>query len=91
MNYLIDPTFDKFHRLFVLAFQNEEDRSSFSKYYTPTVEINDYNVLIDQKTFLEIPIKNKEETDEAIAELIRNSNYTTGNLLDYEYFQLTIN
>ena len=91
MNYLIDPTFDKFHRLFVLVFQNEEDRSSFSKYYTPTVEINYYNVLIDQKPFLEIPIKNKEETDEAIAELIRNSNYTTGNLLDYEYFQLTIN
>ena len=91
MNYLIDPTFDKFHRLFVLVFQNEEDRSSFSKYYTPTVEINYYNVLIDQKPFLEISIKNKEETDEAIAELITNSNYATGNLLDYEYFQLTIN
>ena len=79
MNYLIDLTFNKVHRLFVLAFQNEEDRSLFSKYYTPTVEINYYNVF-------EIPVKNKEDTYEAIIELIRNSDYTTGNILDYEYF-----
>ena len=86
LNYLIDPTFNKVHRLFVLAFENEEDRSSFSKYYTPTVEIKDCNVLIDQKPFFEIPIKNKEETYKRIIQLIRDSNYTTGNLLDYEYF-----
>ena len=87
MNYLIDATFNKVNRLFVLALENEEDRSSFSKYYTPTVEIKDYNVLIDQKPFFELPIKNKEEAYEAIIELIRNSDYTTGNLLDYEYFK----
>ena len=86
LNYLIDPTFDKVDRLFVLAFENEEYRSSFNKYYSCTVEIKYYNVLIDQKPFFEIPIKNKEETYEAITELIRNSDYTTGNLLDYEYF-----
>ena len=86
MNYLIDPTFTKVNRLFVLAFGNEEDRSSFSNYYELKVKIKDYNVLIDQKPFLEIPIKNKEETYEAIIELIRNNDYTTGNLLDYEYF-----
>ena len=34
-----------------MAFPNEEDRSSFSKYYTPTVEIKDYNVLIDLQPF----------------------------------------
>ena len=27
LNYLIDPKFDKIHRLFALAFENEEDRS----------------------------------------------------------------
>ena len=47
LNHLIDPTFDNRNRLFVLAFENEEDRLSFSKYYTPAVEIKDYNVLID--------------------------------------------
>ena len=57
LNYLIDPTFSMVSRLFVMAFENEEDRSSFSKYYTPTVRIKDYNILIDQKAFFEIPVK----------------------------------
>ena len=35
LNYLIDATFNKVIRLFVLSFENEEDRTSFSKYYTP--------------------------------------------------------
>ena len=34
LSYLIDPTFNKANRLFVLSFGNEEDRTSFSKYYT---------------------------------------------------------
>ena len=29
LNYLIDPTFTKVNRLFVLSFENEEDRTSF--------------------------------------------------------------
>ena len=43
-------------------------------------------MLIDQKPFFEIPIKNKEKTYQAITELIRNNDYATGNLLDYDYF-----
>ena len=65
LNFLIDTTFNNVNRLFVLAFQNEEDRRSFSKYNTPTVEIKDYNVIIDGEPFYEIPIKNKEETYKA--------------------------
>ena len=52
LNYLIDPTFSKVDKLFVLSFENENDRISFSKYYTPKVEIKDFNVLIDGKSFL---------------------------------------
>ena len=52
LNYLIDPTFNKVNRLFVLSFENEEDRTSFSKYYTPKVEIKNFNVLINGKNFL---------------------------------------
>ena len=51
LNFLIDPTFNNVNRLFVLAFPNEEDRRSFSKYYTPTVEIKDYNVIIDGESY----------------------------------------
>ena len=72
LNFLIDPTFNNVNRLFVLAFPNEEDSRSFSKYYTPTVEIKDYDVIIDGEPFYEIPIKNKEEPYKAITELIRN-------------------
>ena len=56
LNFLIDPTFNNVNRLFVLAIPNEGNRSNFSKYYTPTVEIKYYNVLIDLQLY-EIPIK----------------------------------
>ena len=72
--------------MFVLSFENENDRTSFSKYYVPNVQIKDFNVLIDGKSFFDMPIKNGEETYEQIIEMGRNNDYTTGNLLDYEYF-----
>ena len=86
LNYLIDPTFTKANRLFVLSFENEEDRTSFSKYYVPTVEKKNFNVLIDGKSFFDVPVKNKEEAYEKIMSIGKNNDYTTGNLLDYEYF-----
>ena len=51
LNYLIDPTYNKVNRLFVLSFENEDDRPSFSKYYTSKVEIKVFNVLINGKSF----------------------------------------
>ena len=33
-----------------------------------------------------MPVKNKEEAFEKIIEISKNNDYTTGNLLDYEYF-----
>ena len=62
LNYLIGPIFSRVNELFVLSFQNEEDRISFSKYYTTSFEIKDFNVLIDGKNFFDLTIKNKEET-----------------------------
>ena len=47
LNYLIDPTFTKVNRLFILLFEYKEDRTSFSKYYVQKVEIKDFNVLND--------------------------------------------
>ena len=43
-------------------------------------------MLVDGKRFFEMPIKIDEETFEQIIEMGRNNDYTTGNLLDYEYF-----
>ena len=92
LNYLIDPTFNKVNRLFVLSLENEDDATSFSKYYTPKVEIKDLNVLIYGKSFFDVPVKNKEETHEKIIEMCKNNDYTAGNLLYYgsflKYYQL---
>ena len=51
LNYLIDPTFTKVNRLFVLSFKNDDDRTSYSKYYEPSVQIKYYTVLIDARKF----------------------------------------
>ena len=85
LNYLIDPTFTNVNRLFVLSFTRNnagDNRDSFSHYYVPNVEIEDFNVLIDGKGFFDLPVKNEEETYEKIIEMTKNNDYTTGNLLD---------
>ena len=86
LNHLIVSTFTKVNRLFVLSFKNKEDRTSFSKYYVPKVEVKDFNVLIDGKSFFDVPIKDKEEVYEKIMSIGKNNDHTTNNLLDYEYF-----
>ena len=76
LNYLSDPMFNKVNRLFVLSFENEDDgRTSSSKYYTPKIETKDFNVLIDGKRFLNLPISNKEEAYEKIIEMSKNNDY----------------
>ena len=85
LNYVIDTTFSKVNRLFVLSLKNEKDRTSFSKYYVPKVEIKNFNVLIDEKHFFDVPAKNKEEAYEKIMSINKNDDYRTGNLLDCEY------
>ena len=41
LNILIDPTFTNVNRLFVLAYQNADDRQSFSQFYLPKVLLKD--------------------------------------------------
>ena len=79
LNYLIDPAFTKANRLFVLSFENENDRTSFSKYYVPNVQIKDFHVLIDGKSFFNIPIK-YDKIYEQIIKARRTNDHTTGNL-----------
>ena len=87
-NYLIDATFNKVNRLFVnRSIKDEDDRTSFSNYCTSIATIKYCKVLIDGKSFFDVPISNKEEAYEKIIEISKNNNYTTENLLlDYEYF-----
>ena len=52
LNILIDLTFTNANRLFVLAYQNADDRQSFSQFYLPRVMVKDFNVIIDKLAFL---------------------------------------
>ena len=52
LHYLVNRNFQGVNRLFVLSFENEDNRISHSTYYLPKVELKDYNVVIDGKTFL---------------------------------------
>ena len=61
LNYLIDPTFTNVNRLFVLSLENKDDRTSFSKYYVPKIEIKGFNVLIDGKPFFEILVMTTQQ------------------------------
>ena len=47
LNILIDPTFTNANRFFVLAYQNADDRQSFSQFYLPNVMVKDYNVIMN--------------------------------------------
>ena len=87
LNILIDPTFTNVNRLFVLAYQNVDDRQSFSQFYLPNVMVKDYNVIIDKLAFFDLPIKTEEEAYEKIIDISRNNECTTGDLLDYDYFK----
>ena len=78
------------NRLFVLPFSrnsNTDNRDSFSHSYVPNIEIKDFNVLIDGKSFFDLPVKNEEETYEKIIDMSNNNDYTNGNLLDFAYFK----
>ena len=89
LNYLINPSFQGVNRLFVLSFENENDRTSHSTYYLPKVEIKDYNVKIDGRNFFDQPINSMNKTYENIRKIAtsKGDDYTTGCLLDYPYFK----
>ena len=76
LNYLIDPTFTNVNRLFVLLFARNVLGDN-----------RDFNVLIDGKSFFDLPVKNEEEAYKKIIEMSNNNDYTTGNLLDFVYFK----
>ena len=60
--------------------------NNFSHYYVPNTKIKESNVLIDGKSFFDLPVKNEEEAYEKIMKMSNNNDYTTGNLLDFVYF-----
>ena len=90
LDYLSYPTFTNVNRLFVLSFARNvlgENRDSISNYYVSNIKIKEFNVLIDRKSFFDLPVKNEEEAYEKIIEVSNNNDYTTGSLLDVASFK----
>ena len=89
LEYLIDPSFQRVNRLFVLLFGNRADREVHTVYFLPKVEIKDCNVMIDRRNLFNQPIKNDQITYDNIRKIVtgQGGDYTTGCLLDYIYFK----
>ena len=89
LDFLIDPSFQGVNRLFVLSFEYDDGRESHKQYYLLTVEIKDYNVMIDGRNFFDQAIENDLKTYDNIRKIAtgQGDGYTTGSLLDYPYFK----
>ena len=77
LHFLIDPSFQGVNRLFLLSFENENGRENYNRYYLPTVEMKDYNVMIDGRIYDNIRNIAPGQGDD----------YKTGFLLDYPQFK----
>ena len=57
LNHLVEPSFQGVNRLFVLAFEDDTQKTSNERYYLPNVEIKVSNIMIDGKNFFDQLIK----------------------------------
>ena len=72
-----------------MSVKDDDSRESHNQFYLPTVQIKDYNVIIDGRNFLDQLIKNDLKTYDNIKKIVtsQGDDYTTGWLLDYSYFK----
>ena len=73
----------------VLSFKNVSGWESYKQYHLPTVEIKNYNVMIDGGNFFDRPIKKDLKTFDNIRKISTalGDDYTIGCLLDYPHFK----
>ena len=62
LDFLIDPDFQGVNSLFVLLFENADNRNVHTGYYLQKLEIKYYNVMIDGKIFFTQPVENDIRT-----------------------------
>ena len=77
LNHLVELSFQGVNRLFVLAFENDDQRTRTNGYYLPNED------------FFDQAIKDNKVTYENIRKIAtgQEDDYTTGCLLDYPYFK----
>ena len=92
LNHLAEPSFQGVNRLFVLAFENDTQRTSHTGYYLRKVEIKNYNVTINGENLFDQPIKDNKVIYENIRKVAtgRGDDYKTGCLLDFNTLKIAI-
>ena len=69
LNYLVDPSFQGVNKTFVRSFENTTDRAAHTIYYLTTVEIKDYNLMIDGRNFSYQSVKSNLRTYDNIRKI----------------------
>ena len=88
----LDPSFQGVNRLFVTAYNSangQPTRNGQRKYYLPRIDLNKYNVIIDERNFYDNPIESDIEKYRELKKVMigKGEDYTTGSLLDFNYFK----
>ena len=91
LKHFVETSFQGVKRLFVLAFENDTQRTSHTGPYLPNVEIKNYNVMINGENFFDQPIKMNKVTYGNIRKVAtgQGDDFTTGCLLSYPYVNNT--
>ena len=77
---MIDLAFSNINMLFALSFKNGNNNQtidSINSYYMPLLEIKDFNVIIENKSIFDQPVKNKQKANEKLVEMLNKNYYTT--------------
>ena len=89
----LDPSFQGVNRLFVMAYNSANGqlaRDGRKKYYLPRIDLNKYNVIIDDgRNFYDNLIESDIEKYRELNKVMigKGEDYTTGSLLDFNYFK----
>ena len=95
LRFPLDASFHGVKRRFVLCYNNTDgdanrvQSDSHRKYFLPRVNITKYNISIDSRNFYDQPINDQIKKYDEIRKIAtgKRDDYTTGCLLDYQYFK----
>ena len=87
----LNPSFQGVNRLFVMAYNRvdgQPTRYGQQKYDLPRIDLNKYNVIIDERNFYYNPIESDIEKYRELKKVAigKGEDYTTGSLIDFNYF-----
>ena len=53
LDHVADPSFQGVNRFYMLSHENNAQKRNYKKYFLPTVEIKNYNVMVNQRNFFD--------------------------------------